>query len=92
MRGETSAEQRDSMRGLRDQIDQRLEQYGFTNDNAKSPVGRMRYAESLQRNVAADDLRGEMTQQLSPSPKPRMGAFVLVRHRSQSRVSFLKSV
>ena len=58
MRGETSARQRNSMRGLRDQIDQRLEQYGFTNDNAKSPVGRMRYAESLQRNGASDDLRG----------------------------------
>ncbi len=74
MRGETSAAQRNSMRRLHDQIDQRLERFGFTNDNAKSPGGRMRYAESLQRNVIADDLRGEMTQQLSPSPKARMSA------------------
>jgi hypothetical protein len=71
MNGVTSAAQRNSMRMLRDQIDQRLVSFGFTNANAKSPVGRMRYVEALQRNVVAHDLRGEMTQQLSPAPKPR---------------------
>jgi hypothetical protein len=90
MYGVTSAARRNSMHLLRDQIDQRLVSFGFTNANAKSPVGRMRYAESLQRNVVAHDLRAEMTQQLSPAPKPRNTRTqpIFIVCRSQSRVSF----
>ena len=78
MRNVTAQQQRDSMIGMRDCINQRLASLGLNNDNAKSPIGRMRYAQQLQQQTSADDLRGEVWQQLSPTPKPRNDANHLV--------------
>lgn len=71
-----SAAQRNAMDGLRRHIDNRLATLGFDNQHAATAIGRMRYAEALQRSWVSDDLSSEVVQQLSPSPKPRKKSFL----------------